>query len=157
MTTIFSIPIITYSCPLLITPSIILDSFKNVFQSTLSSGLSTWRSDFYIKIKINVQIRGAEYTRLRQRSWGNFLISRDVLGKWLGEKNRRWGKFLEIKENSAPLVQINSKNNRSRVQSCWIRKENWYNVNKNTFYASFLLDHDIHLHRCRISYIHLWY
>jgi len=35
---------------------------------------------------------------------GNFLICRDILGKWLGEKNRRWGKFLEIMENSAPLV-----------------------------------------------------
>ncbi len=29
---------------------------------------------------------------------GNFLISRDVLGKWLGEKNRRWGKFLEKRQ-----------------------------------------------------------
>jgi hypothetical protein len=36
---------------------------------------------------------------------GNFLISRDVLGKWLGEKNRRWGKFLEITANSAPLLK----------------------------------------------------
>jgi len=35
---------------------------------------------------------------------GNFLISRDVLGKWLVEKNRRWGKFLEITANSAPLL-----------------------------------------------------
>jgi hypothetical protein len=35
---------------------------------------------------------------------GNFSISRDVLGKWLGEKPRRWGKFLEITANSAPLV-----------------------------------------------------
>jgi hypothetical protein len=32
------------------------------------------------------------------------LISRDVLGKWLEEKNRRWGKFLEITANSAPLL-----------------------------------------------------
>jgi hypothetical protein len=36
---------------------------------------------------------------------GNFLISRDVLGKWLGEKNRRWGKFLETTANSAPLLK----------------------------------------------------
>ncbi len=34
---------------------------------------------------------------------GNFFISRDVLGKRAGGKNRRWGKFLEITEHSAPL------------------------------------------------------
>ncbi len=35
---------------------------------------------------------------------GNFFISRDVLGKRAGGKNRRWGKFLEVTAHSAPLL-----------------------------------------------------
>jgi hypothetical protein len=34
---------------------------------------------------------------------GKILISRDVLGKLLEEKNCRWGKFFEITADSAPL------------------------------------------------------
>ncbi len=58
--------------------------------------------------QMNVCFRGTEYVRLRQRSWGKFFISRDVLGKRAGGKNRRWGKFLEITEHSAPLVCLMS-------------------------------------------------
>jgi hypothetical protein len=35
---------------------------------------------------------------------GKILIPRDVLGKLLGEKNRRWKKFFEITADSAPLL-----------------------------------------------------
>jgi hypothetical protein len=39
---------------------------------------------------------------------GNFFISRDVLGKRAGGKNRRWGKFLEMTEHSAPVFVFHS-------------------------------------------------
>jgi len=35
---------------------------------------------------------------------GKILISKDVSGKWLGEKSRRLGKFFEITAYSAPLT-----------------------------------------------------
>jgi hypothetical protein len=36
---------------------------------------------------------------------GKILIPRDVLGKLLGEKNRRWRKFFEVTADSAPLIE----------------------------------------------------
>ncbi len=56
------------------------------------------------QLDTNLSTRGAEYTRLRQRSWEKFFDFQGCFGEMAGGKNRRWGKFLEITANSAPLL-----------------------------------------------------
>jgi hypothetical protein len=46
---------------------------------------------------------------------GKVLISMGILGKLLGEKHQRWGKFFKITADSAPLPK-------SFVDQIWIRK-----------------------------------
>ncbi len=78
-----------------------LNGFRLEFLLTILNHQVSRIKDTVTKQTANQRCR--IYPCAQARVWGKIWISKDVSGKWLGEKSRRLGKFFEITADSAPL------------------------------------------------------